>query len=140
MNCEKSPRNSTRTRRRQRGVATVEFGLYLPVVAMLMIGAFDFGRAYYHMQVLLEAAQSGVRIAALPSSTPSSTATAANAVLVPAGLAAATITSSNVGSSAVRGSVSSVTVSIPFTTMTGTMVPGWIGVKTMTKTAKMRHE
>jgi Flp pilus assembly protein TadG len=125
---------------RERGITTVEFGLLLLPVVMLTMGAFDFGRAYFQSQVILQAAQEGVRTAALPTSTTSTVNAAITAILTPAKLTAATISSSNVGVGASRGATSSVTVSIPFNSLTGTIFPSWIGTHTLTQTAKQRHE
>lgn len=128
-------------RSRERGLTTVEYGLLLLPVVMLTMGAFDFGRAYFDTQVILEAAQAGVRNAALPQSTSTTMNAEINAILTPAKLnTVATISSSNVGVGGTRGSTSSVTISIPFKSLTGTIFPNWVGTHTLTQTARQRHE
>lgn len=128
------------SRRRQRGAVTVEAAFAVPIVVMLTVGGLDMGRAYFHQHVVLEAAQSGVRVAALPGSSVQDVKDAAEEVLDGAGISDYTITYSNVGTTALRGSTSSCTVSSNFTTLSGSLIPGWSGSVTLTQTAKARHE
>lgn len=128
-------------RRRQRGVATVEYSLLALPMLMMSIGAMDFGRAYFQMQVILEAAQAGARSGAMPTTTTLNVTTAVNGTLGVAGLASiATITSSGVGVNGQRGDTTTVNVSVPFVTLTGKMFSFWSGTKTLTRTARLRHE
>lgn len=46
-----------------RGQALVEFALVVPLLLMLVIGIFEFGRAWNVYQVLTEAARAGARAA-----------------------------------------------------------------------------
>lgn len=124
----------------QRGAATIEYALTLPIAIVLLLGSIDMGRAYLQVHALLEAAQAGVRIASLPNATTSQVQAAAQEILDPANVDDWQIQSSNVGGAASRGATSSVTVTAPFQTMTGSMIPGWTGVVTLTRTASMRHE
>lgn len=55
----------SRSRRRERGAAAVEFALLLPVLLMLIGGTIDFGRLYYTQIQLGNAARDGVRLAAM---------------------------------------------------------------------------
>lgn len=48
-----------------RGQSLVEFALVLPVVLMLMLGLLDFGRAYYALVALRDAADEGATYAAI---------------------------------------------------------------------------
>lgn len=48
-----------------RGTSLVEFALVGPVLLMLVFGSVDFGRAYFHMNQLNNAAREGVRLAIL---------------------------------------------------------------------------
>jgi hypothetical protein len=57
-----------RRRRRgqaSRGTSLVEFALVGPILLMLVFGCIDFGRAYYHMNQLNNAAREGMRLAIL---------------------------------------------------------------------------
>jgi Flp pilus assembly protein TadG len=52
-----------------RGQALVEAALVLPLLLLLSVGIFEFGRAYQTYQVLTNAAREGARLAILPDST-----------------------------------------------------------------------
>jgi Flp pilus assembly protein TadG len=58
--------------RKDRGAAIVEVALTLPLLLLVSVGIFEFGRAYQTWQVLTNAAREGARIAVLPGSTDSS--------------------------------------------------------------------
>ena len=58
--------------REDRGAAIVEVALTLPLLLLVSVGIFEFGRAYQTWQVLTNAAREGARIAVLPNSTDSS--------------------------------------------------------------------
>jgi Flp pilus assembly protein TadG len=49
-----------------RGTALIETALTLPLVLLLSISVFEFGRAFQHWQVLTNAAREGARLATLP--------------------------------------------------------------------------
>lgn len=54
----------SRTRRsRRRGQALVEFALILPMLLVIIIGLFDFGRAIYVYNTLSNAARTAARVA-----------------------------------------------------------------------------
>jgi Flp pilus assembly protein TadG len=50
----------------ERGAALVEVALTLPLLLLVAVGIFEFGRAYQTWQVLTNAAREGARIAVLP--------------------------------------------------------------------------
>jgi Flp pilus assembly protein TadG len=52
-----------------RGQALVETALVLPLLLLVAVGIFEFGRAYQTYQVLTNAAREGARLAVLPDST-----------------------------------------------------------------------
>ncbi len=47
--------------RRGRGQAMTEFALLLPIMLMLVLGIFEFGRAFYYYSALANAAREGAR-------------------------------------------------------------------------------
>jgi TadE-like protein len=57
------PRSGVRAR--DRGAAAVEFALCLPILLLLVFGIIDFGRALNAQITLTQAANEGVRLAAL---------------------------------------------------------------------------
>jgi Flp pilus assembly protein TadG len=61
---------SRRKGRSERGVALIEVALTLPLVLLVSVSIFEFGRAFQTWQVLTNAAREGARVAVLPSSDP----------------------------------------------------------------------
>lgn len=57
--------------RSDRGVALVEAAVILPLLVLVSVGIFEFGRAYQTWQVLTNAAREGARVAVLPNITAS---------------------------------------------------------------------
>jgi len=55
-----------RLRRDQRGAALLEMAFTLPVLLLISVGIFEFGRAFEVWQVLTNAAREGARVAVLP--------------------------------------------------------------------------
>ena len=58
-------RNGPR-RNSERGVALLEVSLTLPILLLVAVGIFEFGRAYQTWQILTNAAREGARVAVLP--------------------------------------------------------------------------
>jgi hypothetical protein len=50
-------------RAEKRGQALVEFALILPILVLLLLGVFDFGRAIYAFSTINNAARQGARLA-----------------------------------------------------------------------------
>jgi Flp pilus assembly protein TadG len=55
--------------RNQRGAALIETAITIPLVLLVSVSIFEFGRAYQTWQVLTNAAREGARIAVLESYT-----------------------------------------------------------------------
>jgi Flp pilus assembly protein TadG len=53
----------------ERGTALMETALTLPLLLLVSVGIFEFGRAYQCWQVLTNAAREGARVAVLPGMT-----------------------------------------------------------------------
>lgn len=53
----------------ERGQALIETALTFPLVLLLSISVFEFGRAFQHWQVVTNAAREGARLAVLPGVT-----------------------------------------------------------------------
>jgi Flp pilus assembly protein TadG len=56
----------SRRGRSQRGVALIEVALTLPLLLLVSVSIFEFGRAFQTWQVLTNAAREGARMAVLP--------------------------------------------------------------------------
>jgi Flp pilus assembly protein TadG len=54
-----------RSRREERGAATVEFAIVLPLLVLFVFGIIEFGRAYNARIVLTSAVREGARAAAV---------------------------------------------------------------------------
>jgi Flp pilus assembly protein TadG len=57
-------------RKDERGSALVELAITLPLLLLVSVGIFEFGRAFQTWQVLTNAAREGARVAVLPNSDP----------------------------------------------------------------------
>jgi len=129
-----------RVKKRDGGAYILEFALLIPIFVLMMTGMVDFGRAYLHTHVLLDAAQAGARVGSMPKTTTAQVNSAVNAVLNPAKITGANIVSGNVGDAGARGSTTSVIVTAPFKTLSGHVLPGWAGTLNLSQTVKLRHE
>jgi Flp pilus assembly protein TadG len=54
------------SKKRERGTALIEMALTLPLLLLISISVFEFGRAFQHWQVLTNATREGARLASLP--------------------------------------------------------------------------
>jgi Flp pilus assembly protein TadG len=62
--------NRTLSRRRgERGAALLEAAITVPIILLIAVGIFEFGRAYQTWQVLTNAAREGARLAVINGST-----------------------------------------------------------------------
>ena len=53
--------------REERGAALIEAAVTIPILLLIGVGIFEFGRAYQTWQVLTNAAREGARISVLPN-------------------------------------------------------------------------
>jgi Flp pilus assembly protein TadG len=109
--------------RQERGVAIIEAAITLPLLLLLSVGVFEFGRAFQHWQVLTNSAREGARVAVLPGSTDQAVRTRVQNYLtaggVPAPVAPATVgiavnRNAQLPIGAGTAAASTVTVSYPF--------------------------
>ena len=54
------------TLRSERGSAMLEMALTLPILLLISVGIFEFGRAFQTWQVMTNAAREGARVAVMP--------------------------------------------------------------------------
>lgn len=59
----------TRLVKNERGAALLETAITIPIILLIAVGIFEFGRAYQTWQVLTNAAREGARIAILAETT-----------------------------------------------------------------------
>lgn len=70
----------------RRGTTVVEFAMVLPVLFLIMVGALEFGRAYFVLHVLKEGARQGARVAVVGGTKSEDVRAAAAQVLDAAGV------------------------------------------------------
>jgi Flp pilus assembly protein TadG len=122
------------TRKNEKGQSLVEFALVVPLLLLLVIGIFEFGRAWMTKNIMTGAAREGVRILAVPTGSTAAAWGRADNVLRSAGIATANI---NVYDAASYQPVS-VTVTYNFPVLTG-LIPGLDNI-TLRSTTTMRRE
>ena len=137
----------------ERGQSLIETALTLPLLLLVSVSIFEFGRAYQMTQVLTNAAREGARVAVLPGSTSDQVKSRVVAYLtagqVPKASTASVVLAPNVPISFGTGTASGskVTVNYPFSFMVlnpvaRLVVPGSsLGAPiTMSASAEMRNE
>ena len=113
----------TRLFRSQRGTALIETALILPLLLLLCVGIFEFGRAYQTWEVLTNAAREGARVAILPNTTTADATARVREFLQVGGLAydasvGVAVTNTTVSMGAAGNAAGfKVTVTYPFTFM-----------------------
>ena len=108
-----------RTRiRNERGAALLETAITIPIILLISVGIFEFGRAYQTWQVLTNAAREGARIAIISGTTDAQVRDAVTNYMTGGrltGVASATITvQRNVPVAGWTSGGSSITVNYPF--------------------------
>lgn len=102
--------------RNQRGTALIETAITIPIVLLISVAIFEFGRAYQTWQVLTNASREGARIAIIAGTTDDQVRTAVRNYLTNGRI-------TNAGSAQISlnrnlpltiGSASVITVSYPF--------------------------
>jgi Flp pilus assembly protein TadG len=106
----------TRLVKNERGAALLETAITIPIILLIAVGIFEFGRAYQTSQVLTNAAREGARIAILSETTDAQVLTIVRDYMTSGGLpnvaTAAIDVDRNVGLG--TSSASRVTISYPF--------------------------
>ena len=127
------------TARRRRGAAVVEFALVAPLFFTLVFGTVEYGRYVMVQQMLVNASREGARVRVLTASTDADATTAVSNYLSGAGVSGQTTTVTKL-TSASTDVPYQVTVSIPFTSVSWTPAPWFLGSLTLTSSTVMRHE
>ena len=128
-------------RRNRRGAAAVEFAVVSPVLFLLVFGMIEYGRMVMVQQVITNAAREGARKGVLDASTTSDVTTVVSNYLTSAHITGATTTvSPNPPSTATSGNSVTVTISVPYSSVSWLPHNFWLGGKTLTATSVMRRE
>jgi len=126
----------------RRGAALVEFAVIAPIFLTLVGGMIELGRAIVVAQILTNASREGARVAGYNTTKSTSTVTSAvNTFLTSEGISGATTAISPSSLSSVAdGSQVSVTVSIPYSSVSWLPKPFFLGGTTLTATTVMCRE
>jgi len=136
----------------RQGQAVVEFALVLPILLMLLMATVEFGRAYWELHLLTNAAREGARVGSLPGKLESDVEAKVNDFLDGAGLNPAecqvsvSVTDSNGVpregglADAEQGDRVAVSVRHDFTVLGGRIIPGFQGTVPLQATCVFRHE
>ncbi|MHC4479524.1 MAG: TadE family protein [Planctomycetota bacterium] len=136
------------------GQAVVEFALVLPVFALMLFAAIEFGRAYFDLHLLTNAAREGARVGALPEKVEADVQSHIDIFLQGVGMPDTSASSVNLTisvtepdgtprsglSEALEGDRVAVTVSYDFQVLTGSIIPGFTGTVTLKGRCVFRHE
>lgn len=125
----------------RRGAALVEFALVAPVFLFLVLATIEFGRMIMVQQILTNAAREGARRAVVEGSTPSEVESLVANYLSRSSVSGATVEVSprNLGSVGFGDDVT-VTVSVPFDTVSWTGTPWMLRDKTLKARTTMQAE
>jgi Flp pilus assembly protein TadG len=127
--------------RRRRGAAMVEFALVAPVFFLVVLGMVEFGRMIMVQQVLTNATREGARRAVVEGATESEVKTLVTDYLKNSSVGGTTVTvnPSNLPNAGFGDPVT-VTVSVPFETISWSGTPWFLGGKTLKASTMMQAE
>jgi Flp pilus assembly protein TadG len=135
----------------RRGQAVVEFALILPLFMLLLFAAVEFGRAYFELHLLANAAREGSRVGSLLGQLEADVSARVDSFLTEVGFESGWTTTIQVrdptGSvragglaGAVEGDRVAVTVTHSFQVMSGSLIPGFSGNLPLRGRCVFRHE
>lgn len=134
-------RNCRSYRKHRLGAAAVEFAVVAPVFILLLFGMIEYGRMVMVQQLITNASREGARQAVLDGATTSAVQSTVSTYLTNASVTGQTTTvSPNPPTSAANGAPVTVTVSIPYSSVSWLPSPMYLGSKTMTAKSVMRRE
>jgi len=133
------------------GQAIVEFALVLPVLVLMLFGAIEFGRAYYDLHLLANAARAGARVGALPEKVEADVTAVVDDFLNAVGLSGGWTTTvvaydpddvERTGglAEALEGDRVHVTVNHNFVVLSGSILPGFSGTVQLRGRCVFRRE
>ena len=109
----------TQLRKNQRGAALIEAAITIPIILLIAVSIFEFGRAYQTWQVLTNAAREGARQAILIDKTDADVTNAVRNYMTMGGLPKAGVAAIAIDRNVPLGTntASRITVSYPFSFM-----------------------
>jgi Flp pilus assembly protein TadG len=129
----------------RRGVAAVEFAVIASLLFTLILGIVEIGRAMMVLELLNNAARNGCRTGALGGSSNSTVTAAVDSVLSTVGVTGYSTTVQVNGttadaSTAVPGDALTVSVSVPYSSVTWLPTTLFLSGQSLSGSAVMRHE
>ncbi|HJT33266.1 MAG TPA: TadE/TadG family type IV pilus assembly protein [Pirellulales bacterium] len=125
----------------RRGAAAVEFAFVAPAFFLVVLGVIEFTRAMMVEELLTNAAHEGARAGVLDGAQDTDVDNAVNNYLSAAGISGATTAvSPDPPSSAPYGQSVTVTVTIPYKSVSWLPVPKYLGSTTLKAVSIMRRE
>lgn len=133
------------------GQAVVEFALVLPIFLLLLFAAVEFGRAYFSLHLLTNAAREGARAGSLVGRLEDDVTATVDQLMQDVGFADGWTTAVTVKDpdgversgglvEAVEGDRIGVTVTYNFTVLVGSIIPGFTGTVPLRAHCAFRHE
>lgn len=123
------------------GAVLIEFAFVAPVFFVMVLGIFEFGRAMMVQTLLTSAAQQGARAGALNGAQLADVTSAVNSYLSGGGVhGASTSCSPSPPSNAAPGTDITVTVSVPYTSVSWIPAPKYLKTATLSSTAIVQRE
>ena len=103
-------------RKDERGAALLETAITIPLILLVAVGIFEFGRAYQTWQVLTNAAREGARVAILSEKTDADVTTIVRNYMTSGGLPNAATAPVNINRNVPMGpnTASQITINYPF--------------------------
>jgi len=131
-----------RSFRKQRGAAEVEFAVVAPVFVLLLFGMIEYGRMVMVQQMLTNATREGARRAVLDGTTTNDVRTTVKDYLSSGGITVSDsdITVSPDPTTASSGDAITVSLQIPFSSVSWLPSPMFLGSTNMNAASVMRRE
>lgn len=131
-----------RTHRAQRrGAVTVELAFVAPIFFVFVLGAIEFTRAMMVESLLTNAAHLGARTGIIDGAQQSDVTTAVGNYLSAAGISGATTNvTPNPPSSAAYGQNVTVTITVPYSSVSWLPTPKYLSTANLTAASTMRRE
>jgi Flp pilus assembly protein TadG len=135
------PHRNRKFGRARKGAAVVEFAVVAPVLIMLLLGMIECGRMIMVQQSLTTAAREGARTAILEGISSSTAKQVVTSFLADTGVTGCTVkVTPDSTASVAHGQPITVSVSVPFTTVSWLPHPFFLGNTILSSAATMRRE
>lgn len=124
----------------RRGAAVVEFAVVAPLFFLLIFGIIEYGRMVMVQQVITNAAREGARQGIIPGSSSSQVKTTVTNYLTGTSIGGSTTSVSPDPAAATYGQGITVTVTVPFSSVSWLPSPFFLGNSVLKASCTMRSE